>query len=509
MARVWFRGDLVFVGGNQWEIPGMSATAIPEIFHNGIILREVAVSPGVTQYMRDGAMLFTPGLDPAAGADFWYIYASDEEVPQGEGSAQSFLTRFNETFYFQVFIKDLQGNLLDILIEEVDGISWSYSTIGGCNEARIVIRRPFDEYGQLDEDYKIEIWRDIDKLGQAGVRLPAVFGPSGIQLGTSHVGERELRWGGYVDKLEPALDEYESVTLHCLGWAQKLERLGVANLDLSGNPVPYVNVDVGVIVRDIIDNWALPGSQIKRTAAFGLVPDTGYIVSNIFFYGYIADALRTLAEMAGDAEWGCRSDGEFFFMRRSQVIKQTHAIGNKIKLYQPLKASDDIVNRVFLQGADGLRATISLGSFVAGNQKERFVTVGSISNPTEATLWATGYSARFGPGVPTSQRLSGRLKIGATARQIEGVGVPLGLLRVIGGPVFIGHGDKLQAQVPFELGHIYGGITDQSFRINSIAYTVTEDNLDVDITLGARSNAVADRVASIERKLSELRQAQQ
>ena len=521
--RGWRRVDLLGTRNGintTFTIPNFNPAEKSWIIFNGRILYETNLAPQSTEEFRPTGNTVVFGLAPEATDNVWAILCNEASVILGvygdqdlmvasapAGAAEVYIQDMRRTFYFGIYVFNKQNVLLEIIEGDCKAISWSYAPVGGCLNASITLRRPFDELNNLDKEYMVEIWRDIDQLGVAGARLPAQFGAQGIQLGTAQIGSKQLRWSGFIRELEPVMEESdEYIILNCNGWSRQLEQIVVANFDSLGNPVPYVGQDVAAIVRDIIDNWVLAGSQIKRTVAFQaqLTPDTGIIVNSISFFCTAADALRTLAEIGGDCEWGVRADREFYFVNRNQVVKQTHVIGDRLSLYRPLFSADDTVNRAYVQGT-GLFATINLGVFESGYQKERVISVGALSTPEAAALWAQGYAAKFAPG---QSKPSGRLQIGAADEWIENVGHPTGLLRVIGGPVFVAGGDRLQSQLPFRLAQMYGAYTDESFRIQSITYTPQDDALNIDIDLGARGNSLADRMKSIEYKLSELRQAQ-
>ena len=196
-----------------------------------------------------------------------------------------------------------------------------------------------------------------------------------------------------------------------------------------------------------------------------------------------------------------RADREIYFTPRQNAVKQTYNLGNNVKLYESTRTSDDVVNWVYLQGADGTFYKLTNGPYQSGYQKERVVLVPAISQPADAALWGISYFARFGAAQP-----SGTLNLAASDDWIENVGNPIGLMRIFGGPIFIAGGTRLQALLPVELGKVLGATTDQNYRIASINYTPAENGLRINIQLGERSNTLADQFRNIEYQLSALRQ---
>jgi len=460
------------------------------IVFNGRILFEVGIGPDALQYSRTGAAVVL-GLAPAADDTLWAYVAAEEE--QAATTAIALVQELRRTFYYNVEARDKAGLLQEILEKDISSSRWTYYPIGGCGEAEIILRRPFDDFGSVALDWDMQIWRDVDILGQAGARLPAQLP---IRLGTAHAGSRELRWGGFVREIQRILADDEQVILRCAGWSRQLAYIFIPEQD-----TPWQGQDIGAIVRDIIDRFVIPGSKIQRTTALTLVPDTGVVIDQINFDTTAFDAIKVLAEIAGNAEWGVRADKEFYFLQPSTSVKQTHVIGDRISLYRPATNTDEIVKTVYLRGAGGFQATINSGTPEAGFYKQRREFVASIQSEDIATLWGAAYFARFGESQP-----SGQLQLGETDDWIENVSHPLGLLRVIGGPVFISPGDPLPAALPMKLGNMYGRYTDESFKIASIAYQPTDDALQVDIGLGQRKRPLADLLETINYKLAELQQ---
>lgn len=493
MARTWTHPDLTGTrnGSNtNFTIPSLPDGAAVWIIFNGKILFEVALSPDPLQYTRTGSAVVL-GLAPESTDTLWcYIAAADEEAIS---TALSLIQELRKTFYYEVLARDKADALQEIIEKDISSVRWTYYPIGGCGEAEIILRRPYDDFGELNLDWGIEIWREVDILGKAGARLPAELP---IRLGTAHHGNRELRYSGFVREIQRVLADDEQVILRCAGYSRQLSYIFLPDED-----TPWQNMDVGAIVRDILQRYVVPGSKVILDPA--LVPDTGVILDQISFDGTAFDAIRVLGEIAGNAEWGVRADRKFYFLQPTQSAKQTHVIGDRIALYRPAVNTDDIVKTVYLRGANGFKATVNFGTPEAGFYKQRREFVAAIQSATTAELWAASYFARHGESFP-----SGTLQLGETDDWIENVGHPLGLLRVIGGPVFVSPGDPLPAELPMKLANIYGRYTDESFRIASISYQPTEDALAIDIGLGERKRPLADIFEMYNYKIAELMSAQ-
>lgn len=505
MARSWNRVDLEGTrnGSNTvFDIPSLPGGAYPLVIHNTRMLREVGSSPGATQYTISGATV-TLGLAPEASDDLWARVSWDTPIGGSNFAfdglpqhAPALLKRVAKTFPFSVRILDKAGNMIEYIDDDVSAIQWRYNALGGCADASITLRRPFDAYWKSEKfgvDYGVEIWREIDTLGVAGARLDAVLP---MELGTAFSGTQERRWGGFIREIEPVLADDESVELRCSGFSRQMEYIIV-----PAPAMPWQSMDIAAIVRDIIDTYVVPGTQVKRTPALNLVPDVGVTLANFTGESSALQMIAILGELAGNAEWGVRADREFFFAQRTSQVKQTHIIGDRVLLYRTVESSDEIITKVYVRTNDGTRYDITHVNHEAGYGKERLFFLPQLFDQNAAELWGTSYFARFANSQP-----SGRVTLGETDDWIEGVQHPLGLLRVVGGPVFVSPGEPLPDQLPMQLGVVYGAYTDQSFRINSITYRPTEDALQIDVELGERSNHIADYLRRIEYRLAELAQ---
>lgn len=366
-------------------------------------------------------------------------------------------------FDYEVEIRDTDDALVDLLAREITAISWTYESVGGCGQCQITLSRRFDDYGPLALDYDVRVVR---------------------KLATGD----EVRWAGFIRQITPTLEEPERVSVGCAGYAHQSDLIIVDNQ-------LYGNADVGAIARAIIDGYLTGNTRIKRTAGLNLCGDTGVTVSNqgLRFFNSAYDALKTLGEIGGNAEWGVRADKEAYFMPRSIAVKQTLVIGDRVKFYEPQTSTDDLVHRVYVQGANGSIYTINGGN-QPGNahyMKQRVNAVPALTNANDAALWGTSYMARYNSIQPR-----GRVVLSAIDSWIENVSgqtmPPLGRLRIQGGPIYTPQG-------------MIGGDTDTQFRIDTITYRPDDNGLNIDIQLGEKRGSLTDLFRGIEFKLGDLR----
>src|SRR5262245_22812940 len=380
-------------------------------------------------------------------------------------------------FNFSVVLRNKQGIALEYIQDDCAAISWTYDALGGCGIAEITLRRYFDNYGDIDLFYQIDIFEDLDlyrkgfgiEIGGGvfggmpgrGVPLDAVFTPQGIEL----AGSRALRWSGFVREIVPVLGIPEQVHLRCSGWCRQLEYVSVASKVAPQGPITFTGpADIGAVARSIIDNFVIPGTQIRRSFGLNLCQDTGITISStgLTFETSALEALKTCADIGGNCEYGVTADREIYFLPRSDLVKQTWVIGDRVQYFEPSKGStDEIVHTVILAGNSGFRAVLNLAPPDPGYYLERTISVPSISNANEASLWGQAYAAKF-----STAKSRGRLTLAAIDVEKSGLSnwierqpnqgmPPLGLIRVIGSPMFMRAGLQLAAtggvQLPAEM----------------------------------------------------------
>src|SRR5262245_32550202 len=116
-------------------------------------------------------------------------------------------------FEFEIVLRNKFGVALEYLKQDCASINWTYDALGGCGIAEITLRRYFDNFGDIDLFYQIEIYEGVDMYrkgfgyeigggvfgGAPGVGTPldAQFTTQGIQL----AGTMVLRWSGFIREI--------------------------------------------------------------------------------------------------------------------------------------------------------------------------------------------------------------------------------------------------------------------------------------------------------------------
>jgi hypothetical protein len=510
-------------GSNKiFTIQTLPDAATVRVVHNGHFLYGVTGDPGQNDYARVSNVI-TLGLAPNPDDDLWVMYSTTGVVLTS--SSVPFQAR--KDFYWTIELRDNSNALVRVLQKHVNDVWWEYNTLGGCGECGISLVDEFEKHSQIGKGWDVQIWRGLDPLGILGARMPAVLP---FALGSSLTGARELRYSGFIREIEPVFDKKESIRLHCSGYSRQLEYLSVYNVT-NYRPRTYTNMDTGAIARALIDTYALSGSRCLRTGALALMKNTGVTVESVTFGGSVFEALKDLADLGGNAEFGVRADREVYFVPRQQVVKQTVPLQKNVAFYSPRTSMEDVVDCVIVRGANDTNYKLQNGTPAPNFFNQRTIDAPHIATTNDAILYAVSYLARFG-----SEQPKGQLRLVATDDWIENIGHPLGLVRVLGWPQFVAGGGQLNesvttlgpfdpgvfdpdifdtedqttpsgAQLPFELGKVRGATHDQSYRPISIRYAPRGNGLAIDIEMGERSSGIADQFRHIEYQLSKRRLA--
>lgn len=351
----------------------------------------------------------------------------------------------------------------------------------------------------IDESYHISTGAKVGLFILGANWMIREFGGGTYSPWAGDEATEQLRWSGFVQQIAPVFDQKESVRLNCVGYARQLQYVQVPN-------VTYANVDVTSIALGIVNSYALTGTRVLNTASESLTALTGVTVSTsgLSFDSSVYDAIRTLAEIGGNAEWGVDANREFYFLPRTTAVKQTIPLNAAVKTYEPLPmgSTDEMVHKVYLRGAAGSTFTLVGTTAQVGYQKERIEQVSAIKTAGDATLWGTAYFAKHGTVKPRAH-----MTLVTPDMWVEGVRHPLGAFRVIGSPTFIQAGLTLPFPLPGTFGsRLIGSVTDTSYRVEGVSYTPVEQGLSISIDLGEKKSSLADLFIGIEHKITELRQ---
>lgn len=292
-------------------------------------------------------------------------------------------------FDFHVVIRDASDRAVRLERDSVVALNWTYAREGGCQSATLELKRDLCDYGLVGPEFIVEIFI-----------TPAV--------GST----KELTWTGFVDPLSPSLARRQ-VAIQARGLSAWMQRLVVPNVN-------YLNqTDIADVVKNIVDTYVVVGSKIKRTAALGLVATSGVAVDNMTFATTCLDAIRTLAVLAGNFDWGVRADREFYFLPKVSTV--THwlregalpaldesEIPTLLTELNPQFTKRGRLNWLYLQAGDGLIYTIQDAAYESNNQAEALQLASSVKSATDASILGASIISRAnGQTIAVDERFPG------------------------------------------------------------------------------------------------------
>lgn len=156
----------------------------------------------------------------------------------------------------------------------------------------------------------------------------------------------------------------------------------------------YTNDDVADIVKNIIETYVAPNTQISYNAA--KIIATGYDVQSIDFdHTFAKDAIQTLADMAQDYEFGVDDSREFYFRPITTTVQYSYWVG---KHFQNVEIEEDpftVRNKLYIKlgqiqaGGSNIIGSVNDGASIAAyGLREEIITAPESLNAADATRWA-------------------------------------------------------------------------------------------------------------------------
>lgn len=156
----------------------------------------------------------------------------------------------------------------------------------------------------------------------------------------------------------------------------------------------YTNTEISLIVKDIIQTFVEPGTDIVYDAA--KIEDTGYTVNEIEFNKVSAKrALDDLADMAQDFVMGVEEDRKFFFraINTSTNVNAIKVVGKHLKRYILEKDASKILNKIYILAGkitSGSNYICTVEDSASQNKygiREGTLTIPSSLNLSDAQRW--------------------------------------------------------------------------------------------------------------------------
>ena len=358
---------------------------------------------------------------------------------------------------FQLQLRDDNDVMIAYIDNKVRNISWEWNRIGGCGPCQFQLIEPFDGAiaGSLAEDYSIRAYL-----------------------------EGTLWYSGYIDRVAPNVaGKEETINASCLGYVNQLKRIIIYNKTYSG-------MELSAIAKDILDTYIVPNSNITSLASD--YDDSGFTADSLYFNENAYEVISKLSDIAGRREWGVRADKSFFFKRRDDSISRYYHIKENFSSFQPIKDFNPIITRIFLEGGEGYSDIFTVTNRIS--LREAIVSNSSIISQSVGQQYARMYLKEHGMvkksyigTIPNyNTRLEATLPIGMAAINLK---------------IGVNYKYDVATQL-YDTGLKYDGGT-ESFQIEKIKYTLTDDNLDVTFNFGPVPPDISDDLKNLEYLISQ------
>ena len=384
---------------------------------------------------------------------------------------------------YNIELRDKNGNLKTYLTPFVTNVSWEWNRIGGCGRCSITLNQ---EYRKI------------------------TFGPrDDIQIRVKSNATSKLVYRGWISEIIPSMKVNQTVQLDVKGYFDLLKLLIVHS---SGNKLTYTSTELSTIVTSIVDTFVTPNSPITK----GTI-DTGlFTPDSLSFKNTVQDTLRTLAELAGNVEYGVNENLVFFWRTEDNTERMRFFVGNNIQTLERRINWAKLINKIIFQGADIAGVPYVRTASAADSQSKYYLSEAIISNSaiTSDSVADQYLSAILRENASPVYNI--RAKIINTDLRLEDT-VPIG---------FVSFFDKDHDQAIYKWGTVAnggsglkwgtvanggsGGVWGSVYKsqIDRISYTLsnTDGRFNIEIQMGDTILETAAKLKRIENDLANLRE---
>ena len=361
---------------------------------------------------------------------------------------------------YKVVISDRDFNVIEEVQNKIENPQWGYGRLGGCESFSFDVPIRYAEDASFGGNYNIKIYR----------RNPST-------------NSFDLWYQGRIEnKRYNVKGKRETINISGNGYQSELKGIYVDS--------DYSSMEVSAIVKDILDNYIIPNTNITYDA--GDIESTGYTPDSLEFNTDALSCFETLAKIVGTREWGVDRNRKFFFKARSETVTRTYAMPGKVLSYDE-DMSFDIVNRVIVIGGDVsgtpfTRVVDDAQSQLKWNRRDKVIQNSSIVTNDVADQFASAVFAEF-----SAATFRARAEILDEAL-LENT-TPIGLVQII--PSLATYGTKRFGQglysAPIQL------------QVNKVTYKVDKNrNLVMSIDLGEKRPSISEAIGQLENKINNI-----
>ena len=225
-----------------------------------------------------------------------------------------------DTTNYNIELRDKNGYLKTYLTPFISKVKWEWNRIGGCGRCKIT----------LQKDYR-------------GVTFEA---RDDIQIRIKDGSTSKLVYRGYISNTIPTMQVNQNIVLDVRGYFDLLKKIMVHS---SGDTRSYLIDTVNDIADDIADTFIVAKTPITIA---GALTAGDFVVDGIEFFGTVENALRTLAEIQGNIEYGVDENLVFFWNTQSDDINHKFFVGDNVSVLERRINWNNLVNKVYLVGGE-------------------------------------------------------------------------------------------------------------------------------------------------------------
>lgn len=394
--------------------------------------------------------------------EYYLIYIGDDPVPQTTNTAPL-------PDRYSIFLRNPgpNGGTFEIFNQSISALQWEFNVVGGDGVCTMTAVLPYEALPNLGPDADIQIY-DTDENGVV-----------------------QLFYRGYLESKEPILDINNQFNMSFTGYSGQLKRARVKKT--------YLNMELSAIVKDILDNYIVPNTGVTYDPVDIIITD---FVPDVIQFDDLADVcLQTLADLAGNVQWGVDRFKNFFFKPLNENIVHILKVGKEVKLVDPIYDFSTIINRLIIKG--GTVDGVTFEDEVDNTESQRLY--GLRTNIVSNSAIVTGsVSQQYGSQLLADQaRIKMRASIDITKnKKLFEKTLPLGAFSLLTTPVprVLVYNDP---DAIYGTGVIYG--SRWSFQAERITYVFADDGSEVTITGGAQTPDISLHIKKLEYQISQLR----
>lgn len=369
---------------------------------------------------------------------------------------------------YSIELRNKDFQLIKILNKDVNKLIWEYNRLGGYGRCSLILPvdyKELDAFMNPDFDIQIYLPNEDDTAGR-------------------------LVYRGYAENYRPMAINPDKVTLQFFGYIGQLKRIRINKT--------YTAQDINVIIKDIIENFVSVDTSIVFDES--LITGPSFVVDTITFDETADGALRTLADLAGTAEWGVGSDRKFFFKERSNEIKHFSRFKVDINKLDIMNDYSRIINRLVIKGGSDFEEIV--------NNTESQAAFGLRTEITSnSSITTSSVAQQYGTSILLEKAaINSRANLSIVKnRKLFEETIPIGRISIITDSVQPSKQYNDADAIYGNLGVIYGG--QQSFQIDKIKYKLTSGGTNVVMNIGQARPDIALQIRRLEFEIDQIRNA--